>query len=92
MEHIGIDAHQHQRYSQVCEMVEGEVVLEAQIPTTGASLRRQFGDREGLRIVIECGGSSPWVARLLGELGHDVVVVNPRQVRLNAERWWVPGT
>jgi transposase len=28
---------------------------------------------------------TPWVYRLLGELGHDVVVVNPRRVRLIAE-------
>jgi hypothetical protein len=30
-----------------------------------------------MRILIECGGSSRWVARLLRELGHQVVVVNP---------------
>jgi transposase len=83
MDHIGIDV--HQRYSQVCEMVDGQVVMTARVATTTAGLRRQFGGRERARIVLECGGSSRWVARLLQELGHQVVVVNPRRVRLIAE-------
>lgn len=83
MDHVGIDV--HQKYSQVCEISGGEVVVRAQVPTTQASLLRHFGGRERLRIVVECGGSSRWVARLLGQLGHQVVVVNPRRVRLIAE-------
>ena len=74
-----------QKYSQVCEISQGEVALRAQVPTTQASLMRHFGCRERLRIVLECGGSSRWVARLLRELEHQVVVVNPRRVRLIAE-------
>jgi len=38
-----------------------------------------------MRIVLEAGGSSPWVSRLLGELGHEVTVCSPRRVRLIAE-------
>jgi len=34
---------------------------------------------------MEAGGTSPWVSRLLGSLGHDVVVCSPRRVRLIAE-------
>ncbi|MEI2811089.1 MAG: transposase [Nocardioides sp.] len=34
---------------------------------------------------MESGGSTPWVYRLLCELGHEVVVVNPRRLRLIAE-------
>jgi transposase len=83
MDHVGIDV--HQKYSQVCEISGGEVAVRAQVPTTQASLLRHFGGRERLRIVLECGGSSRWVARLLRELGHQVVVVNPRRVRLIAE-------
>ena len=34
---------------------------------------------------MESGGSTPWIYRLLCELGHEVVVVNPRRLRLIAE-------
>jgi transposase len=84
MFHVGIDL--HQKYSQVCELSEdGIVQAECQIPTTEAALRRWFGGREDLRIVVESSGTSRWVARLLVEMGHDVIVVNPRRVRLIAE-------
>lgn len=83
MDHIGIDV--HARSSQVCEISGGAVVSRARIPTTGTSLSRQFSGRSRQRIVLECGGSSSWVARWLRDLGHQVVVVNPRRVRLIAE-------
>ena len=35
--------------------------------------------------MLEAGGSSPWVSRLLDSLGHEVVVCSPRRVRLIAE-------
>jgi transposase len=33
-------------------------------------------------MVLEAGTHSPWVSRLLTELGHDVIVANPRKLRL----------
>jgi transposase len=36
-------------------------------------------------VVIESGCQTAWAARLLQEMGHEVVVVNPRRVRLIAE-------
>lgn len=83
MDDVGIDV--HQKYSQVCEMVAGEVVSQVKLATTQAGLRRHFGGRQRMRVLLECGGSSRWVARLLRELGHQVVVINPRRVRLIAE-------
>jgi len=84
MEHVGIDL--HQKYSEICCLSgEGEVILRRRIPTTEASLRRVFARREPCRIVIESCSQAPWVARLLGSLGQEVVVVNPRRVRLIAE-------
>ncbi|MEX0842835.1 MAG: PKD domain-containing protein, partial [Gemmatimonadota bacterium] len=37
---------------------------------------------ERARIVLEVGTHSPWISRLLTELGHEVVVANPRKLRL----------
>jgi transposase len=37
------------------------------------------------RIAIEVGTHSPWVSRLLAEIGHEVIVANPRQLKLITE-------
>jgi transposase len=37
------------------------------------------------RIALEIGTHSPWVSRLLKELGHEVIVANARKVRLIGE-------
>ena len=61
---------------------DGELVEETRVPTTPKGLRRYLGGKEPLKIAIEVGTHSPWISRLLSRLGHDVVVANPRQVRL----------
>jgi transposase len=84
MEHCGIDV--HVASSEICVLDEGGGVSErAKIPTTQASLGRWFGGRERMRICIEAGGMSPWVSRVLGGLGHEVIVGNPQRIRLIAE-------
>jgi transposase len=84
MEHLGIDV--HQKYSEICWLAEeGEVKQRRRLPTTEASLRRFFGRIEPVRVVLESSCVTPWVSRLLGEMGHEVVVLNPRRVRLIAE-------
>lgn len=84
MDHIGIDV--HQKYSEICVVSEdGSVLGQARIPTTRTSLERWFGGLEPARVVIEAGGSTSWVSRVLDELGHEVTVVDPRRVRLIAE-------
>ena len=38
-----------------------------------------------MRIALEAGTHSPWISRLLMALGHEVLVANPRKLRLIAE-------
>lgn len=84
MEHCGIEL--HAKSSQVTVVDEdGEVMERASLPTTRRALERWFGGRAGMRILVEASGSSPWVVRVLRELGHDVGVVDPRRVRLIAQ-------
>lgn len=84
MEYCGIDV--HQSYSQVCILEEdGQVMESSRVRTSRAGLGRFFQRRAPMRVVLEAGGSSPWVSRLLGELGHEVIVCSPRRVRLIAE-------
>ena len=49
------------------------------IQTTSVAFQEFFSRRVFTRIVLEAGGSSAWIARLLGSMGHHVVVVDSRQ-------------
>jgi len=84
VENCGIDV--HQKSSQVTVVDdEGAVLERTSLATTRASLERVFGRRPPMRILLEASGSSPWVVRVLRQLGHDVGVVDPRRIRLVAE-------
>ena len=44
-----------------------------------------FGAMPRSRIALEIGTHSPWISRLLSEMGHEVIVANARKVRLIGE-------
>ena len=58
------------------------MIEESRLCTTPEALRRRFRSERPLRVAIEAGTHSPWVSRLLEECGHEVLVANPRKVRL----------
>ena len=47
---------------------------------------RCFGSMPRCRIALETGTHSPWVSRLLSELGHEAMVAHARSVRLSGKR------
>ena len=61
---------------------EGELVREGAVTTTKKGMKQRFGSLQRCRIAMEVGTHSPWVSRLLGSLGHEVIVANARQVKL----------
>jgi transposase len=63
----------------------GQVIREHKLSTTAKALREVFGSLPRSRVALETGTHSPWVSRLLKELGHEVIVANPRNVRLIGE-------
>ena len=84
MENCGIDLHQSN--SEICILDEsGEVMEKTSLRTTRKVLDRFFSGKPRMRVVMEAGGSSPWVSRLVERCGHEVVVCSPRRVRLIAE-------
>jgi transposase len=69
--------------SQLCVCTAaGEIVERAKVATTTPSLSRRFQSCAAMRIAVEAGTHSPWVSRLLAQWGHEVIVANPRKVRL----------
>jgi transposase len=81
---IGLDL--GDRTSRYCLLDEaGEKVSEGQLPTTPAGLKSFFGKMPSSRVALEVGTHSPWVSRLIASLGHEVIVANPRKVKLITE-------
>jgi transposase len=64
---------------------DGQVLREASVATTKKAIGQAFGKMGRARVAIEVGTHSPWVSRLLESLGHEVIVANPRQVKLITE-------
>lgn len=78
---IGLDV--GDQYSVTCALDgAGHVVQRGRVRTTAEALHRHFAVVPVCRIVLEVGAHSPWISRLLGAFGHEVLVANARQVRL----------
>ena len=81
---VGLDL--GDRSSWYCVLDEaGEVLLERKLATTPKAMKEVFGGMPRSRIALETGMHSPWVSRLLSELGHEVIVAHARNVRLIGE-------
>ena len=78
---IGVDLGDEIAY-YVCLDENGEPGERGQVKMTPAAMRKTFGSVRRTRIAIEAGAQSRWVSRELEALGHEVIVANPRQVKL----------
>jgi transposase len=68
---IGLDL--GDRSSWYCVLDEaGEVLLEQRLGITPKAMKEVFGGMPRSRIALETGMHSPWVSRLLNELGLEV--------------------
>ena len=81
---IGLDL--GDRNSWYCVLDEaGQIQLEQRVRTHAKALGEVFSVMPRSRIALETGTHSPWISRLLTELGHEVIVANARKVRLIGE-------
>jgi len=78
---IGLDL--GDRWSFYCVLDEfGKVLLEQKLPTTPEAIKQTFAKIPPSRIALETGTHSPWLSRLLAELGHEVIVAHAQRVDL----------
>lgn len=78
---IGLDL--GDRVTHLCLVDEhGEVIEESKLTTSIPAFMRRFQHMPSIRIVVEAGTHSAWVSRLLESFGHEVLVANPRKMRL----------
>ena len=67
----------HMRYSQIRIVDEaGAVVRDQRVPTTRERLTAAFAGLGPMRILLETGTESEWVAQALEAAGHEVVVAD----------------
>mgnify|MGYP002336319805 CR=1 FL=1 len=63
----------------------GELTGKLKVKTRATALKERFQEissGERLRVVLEAGPHSHWISRLLEEEGHEVIVANPRRLKL----------
>src|ERR1700680_5330489 len=81
---IGLDL--GDRISHYCILDEaGNVILEQSVPTTPKGIQQVFSKISRCRIALESGTHSPWLSRLMTQLGHEVIVAHARNVQLITE-------
>ena len=79
---IGLDLGDRRSHACVLAEPSGELLERFEVATTPEGLRARFQGRARSRVVLEASGPSPWVSRLLVELGHEVFVANTRRLAL----------
>ena len=77
---IGMDM--GDRKHTICTLsCQGKVVSRDTVTNTAVALRQYFKNQPPALFAIEAGTHSAWVSHLLEEMGHEVLVGNPRKLR-----------
>ena len=83
---IGMDLGDKYSFFSIIERGEDTFREQGRVRTTAKALEAKFRRFKGARIAIETGTHSPWVSRLLENLGLEVFVANARKLRQIYER------
>ena len=85
MEYGAIDL--HLRHCQIRIVTEaGAVVVERRVTTSREDLCGVFAGRARMRILLETGTESEWVAQALEACGHEVMVADPNYALMYGHR------
>ena len=76
MEYGAIDLHARKTLIRIVAE-DGAVVLDRTITTTREGVTQVFGGRARMRVLLETGTESEWVAQTIEAEGHEVVVADP---------------
>jgi transposase len=81
--YIGVDFHPHQQTVSYCETKEGEVYQTA-LRHNPAQVRGFYAQFTEAVVGIEASGLASWFEQLMHDLGHELLVGNPRLIRARA--------
>jgi transposase len=85
MEYGAIDLHSRTSLIRVVDE-DGRVVVERTIQTTREGFTRVFGERAPMRVVLESGTESGWVASVIEGCGHEAIVADPNYTLMYGAR------
>jgi transposase len=85
MEYGAIDLHAKESEIRIIDE-DGAVVLERRIATTRERLTAVFGSRPPMRVLLESGTGSEWVAQHVEGFGHEVIVADPNYMPMYGSR------
>jgi transposase len=83
---IGCDLHTRFQQIALVDTRNGEIVTRALQHENGEARRFYAGLSESVRVGIEATGYTQWFERLLAELGHELWVGDPAEIRARAVR------
>jgi transposase len=81
--HIGVDFHPHQQSVSYCDTGQGEV-HQASLVHNLEQVRRFYRQLPKAVVGIEASCTAAWFEQMLSELGHELKVGNPSQIRARA--------
>lgn len=77
---VGVDI--GEKYLQTCEIDTDGVISESRFPNSEKKIRENFGGPVVRRVIMEMGSHTRWIAELVQSLGHEVIIVDPRRLKL----------
>ncbi len=84
VDHCGIDL--GMRESQVAILTEGGEIIDGRVRTDRQHLQEFFRPHPPMKVLLEAGTESEWVARCLEEMDHEVTVADPNFAPMYAQR------
>jgi transposase len=81
---FGIDL--GKKESQITILTEAGELVEKRMRTERERLRQFFAERPKAKVLMEASTISEWVARVLEEVGHEVIVADPNYAPMYAQR------
>lgn len=81
--YIGVDFHPHQQTVSYCNSEQGEV-HQASLVHNVEQVRRFYKQLPKAVVGIEASCTAQWFEQMLSELGHELKVGNPSQIRARA--------
>jgi len=78
---VGMDMGDKKHYICILD-AEGVVQHRGTVTNTAKAIRKRFETLEPCRVALEAGTHSAWVSRTLEDMGFEVLVGNPRKLRM----------
>lgn len=79
---IGMDLGDKNHVAVVMDRSTGEEIETDRVVNTAKQVQRYFSRFPGATVAMEAGTHSAWIARMLRGMGHEVLVGNPRKLRV----------